>query len=162
VKEDVMSKSAVAITVAVVALAVGFAVGFAVAKSALIQFNALVIVGPDPATLTPSKEVTLHAEKFEQMTWRSDDGRDLVISFPVDKFPTGANGNEPFEDMKKVAGPDGKDEFVFVHPFGPNVAVSPKIKKAVYDLVKAGAVLEYKYDQTLGSKRADGKIIIRW
>lgn len=157
-----MTKSTLAVIVAVVALAVGFAIGHSVGKSAAIQFNPLVIVGPDAGTLTPSRDVTLHAEKNDQMTWRSDNGRSLVISFPVDRFPPEANGNEPFEDMKKVTGPDGKEEFVFTHPFAANVAVSPKIKKAVYDIAKGGATLTYKYDQTLGEQRADGKIIIKW
>jgi hypothetical protein len=161
VKEEIMSKSALAVLVAVAFLVVGFVIGRSIGMTAAIQLNPLVIVGPDAGTLTPKDAITLHAEKSQQMTWRSDDGRALVISFPVGQFPPEAHGNEPFEDMTKVAGPNGKDEFVFRHPFSANVAVSPRIKKEVYDLALKGVELKYKYDQTYGSQRADGWIIIK-
>ena len=156
-----MSKTALALVVAVVFLVVGLLIGRSMGTHAAIQFNPIVIVGPDPRTLTPPDDIPLSASKGQQMTWRSDDGRSLVISFPVANFPREANGNEPFEDMMKIAGPNGKDEFVFRHPFGPNVAVSPKIKKEVYDIVQKGVELKYKYDQTYGGQRADGWIIIK-
>jgi hypothetical protein len=132
-----------------------------------IQFNPLVIVGPDASVLQPSEDVRLSLSKNQQMTWRSDNGRDLSIIFPESKFLPEAKGLPPFEGMRrdKVKGKDGKDayDWVFIHPFARNVVVSPQINhllQPILDDPKNQNGLAYTYDQVLAGNRHDGRIII--
>ncbi len=117
--------------------------------------DSLVLVGPDPATLS---EDPVCVGPSNRVVWRSWDGQsELKIYFPVSGFPTGSKPDSPpFSEMRREKQGD-KDDWVFKYPGKASVNSG----KPRPEFGKPGKKYAFKYDQELNGKRVDGWIVIQ-
>src|SRR5262245_28364268 len=112
--------------------------------------NQIVVVGPDPSTLSADP---ICIAPSNQVTWRSDQGQPLVILFPESGFPPGTTV-PPFTDMQLIVSGTKRD-WQFKHHFGSSVEVSTPVNPALINNQPHGQY-EFKYDQLLAGRRGDG------
>ena len=119
----------------------------------------LIVVGPDASTLS-EPDATIGWTNI--VHWTSLNGEALTISFPVSGFPSGTT-LPPFADMKLVTDGAGKPAYVFQHPVSASTTSSGKTNDALrQQQTAAHGTLTFVYEQALGARAADGRIIIQW